>query len=198
MQMTLMEGKHKLPEGENAERSRVPAKNAKLTFMDSLKFNFKKKWGSHNREPQVSCRKIVRVEPFKPEQEVAGNTREVEGARGSVQQGPQVKVKGEIKVELRHQSRRQAEAGKVTGGSQYHHHHRKRKNSFELFLANIPKLDPVDRTVGWVLKHPDSEVVRLCLAMSLCDVGKYECKLECISHNKLRILVQQNNIDCTA
>lgn len=31
-------------------------------------------------------------------------------------------------------------------------------NSFEVFLANIPRLDPVDRTVGWVLRHPEESV----------------------------------------
>ncbi len=30
------------------------------------------------------------------------------------------------------------------------------KNSFELYLSSIPRLDPVDRTVGWVLMQPDN------------------------------------------
>ena len=36
--------------------------------------------------------------------------------------------------------------------------HRRRKNSFELYLSTIPKMDPVDRTVGWVLMQPDNHV----------------------------------------
>ena len=157
---------------ENAESSSKIPKNVKLTFMDSLKFNFRKKWGSQNREPQVSCRKIVRVEPFKPEQavvEASGNIPAAGGSRGqkeSLQQhGEQVKVLGNIEVELHHQNRRPAETGKGIGATQYQP--RKRKTSFDLFLASIPKLDPVDRTVGWVLKHPDLEVVRFLVATSL-------------------------------
>ena len=32
------------------------------------------------------------------------------------------------------------------------------KSSFEIFLSMLPKVDPVDRTVGWVLKQPDEMV----------------------------------------
>ncbi len=32
------------------------------------------------------------------------------------------------------------------------------RTSFEMFLSTIPKLDPVDRTVGWVFTQPDEEV----------------------------------------
>lgn len=32
---------------------------------------------------------------------------------------------------------------------------RRRKSSFEMYLSTIPKLDPVDRTVGWVMMQPD-------------------------------------------
>lgn len=36
--------------------------------------------------------------------------------------------------------------------------HRK-KSSFEVYLSTIPKLDPVDRTVGWVMRQPEHTVV---------------------------------------
>ena len=37
-------------------------------------------------------------------------------------------------------------------------HSRRRKSSFEMYLSTIPKLDPVDRTVGWVMMQPDNIV----------------------------------------
>ena len=40
----------------------------------------------------------------------------------------------------------------------------KRKTSFELFLSTLPKLDPIDRTVGWVFQQPvlSSSTVDVC------------------------------------
>lgn len=35
---------------------------------------------------------------------------------------------------------------------------RGRRSSFEIYLSTIPKLDPIDRTVGWVLKQPEEAV----------------------------------------
>lgn len=35
-----------------------------------------------------------------------------------------------------------------------------RKSSFEMYLSTIPKLDPIDRTVGWVYEQTDSVEVR--------------------------------------
>lgn len=37
----------------------------------------------------------------------------------------------------------------------------KRKTSFELFLSTLPKLDPIDRTVGWVFQLPSSSTTTL-------------------------------------
>jgi hypothetical protein len=45
----------------------------------------------------------------------------------------------------------------VSQSNQRNRHHR-RKSSFELFLSTIPKIDPVDRTVGWVMMQPDNHV----------------------------------------
>lgn len=33
-----------------------------------------------------------------------------------------------------------------------------RRSSFEIFLSTIPKLDPIDRTVGWVFTQPNEIV----------------------------------------
>ncbi len=135
------------------EKQKVPSKPSKHTFMDSLKNNFKK-WSSHGKDPQVNRRKIVHVEPFKPEQvedEEACCTRGIEDRRDEF-------IRGEVVLLDYHQlSKRQREQGGLV--SSEHSSSRKRKTSFELFLSSIPKLDPVDRTVGWVLKHPDLEVV---------------------------------------
>ena len=32
------------------------------------------------------------------------------------------------------------------------------KSNFDVFLSTIPKLDPIDRTVEWVLSQPDMSV----------------------------------------
>lgn len=32
------------------------------------------------------------------------------------------------------------------------------KTAFEMYLSTIPRLDPVDRTVGWVLTQPEDAV----------------------------------------
>ena len=36
-----------------------------------------------------------------------------------------------------------------------------RKSSFEMYLSTIPKLDPIDRTVGWVYEQTDN--VEVCV-----------------------------------
>lgn len=35
----------------------------------------------------------------------------------------------------------------------------KKKSSFELYLSTIPIIDPIDRTVDWVLNQPEMEEV---------------------------------------
>ena len=49
------------------------------------------------------------------------------------------------------------------------HKRTRRRSSFEIFLSTIPRLDPVDRTVGWVMTQPETIVsqqqdhgIRLC------------------------------------
>ena len=135
-------------DGKLDER-KAPNRPTKLTFMDSLKVNLKK-WSSHRESQAADRRKIVRVEPFKPVQEGAL----VPDSRGGVEErGNKVHLQGEVRLE--YQSRaRERDSGRVAPP-----HARKRRTSFEIFLASIPKLDPVDRTVGWVLKHPDLDVV---------------------------------------
>lgn len=153
------DNKQESPESEKTEGRKGPPRPTKLTFMDSLKNNFKK-WSSHSKEPHANRRKIVRVEPFKPEQvdtEVAGCSRDAVGTRN----GHRAElVQGEVMLLDYHQLN-MGQNGRERGGGLVppQHTSRKRKTSFELFLSSIPKLDPVDRTVGWVLKHPDLEVV---------------------------------------
>lgn len=154
------DSKQETPEGVKTEEKKTQARPAKLKFMDSLKFNLKK-WSSNNREAQASRRKIVRVEPFKPgedcEVKLVGCNREAEGKRGHKEL-----VQGDVRLEY-HQRKGgpivQVERETGRGMAPPHQHNKKRRTSFELFLSSIPKLDPVDRTVGWVLKHPDLELV---------------------------------------
>ena len=51
------------------------------------------------------------------------------------------------------------EEGKVWGGGGKCEGGKGSQTSFEKFLRSIPKLDPVDRTVDWLMAQPEQSVV---------------------------------------
>lgn len=54
--------------------------------------------------------------------------------------------------------------GKVRGAGGKSEGGKGSQTSFEKFLRSIPKLDPVDRTVDWLMAQPEQSVVSGCCA----------------------------------
>jgi len=133
------------------------------SYVDSIKESFRKLNGCKDQEGTKKSKDCTDREssvPQIPERKASEDlqrqlSRDLEKKYGSVMQR---KLSKEVERKLSHyhdESQKQAVLSSLIKKVSVAEDHGDHKISFESYLRSIPRLDPVDRTIGWIVQQPD-------------------------------------------
>ena len=155
--------------GSLAIRQQPSSNTRKVTlqsYVDTIKEGFRKLSGCKDQDGIKKSRDSSRHQSDKgshsvqtPERKVSESlqkqlSRDLEKRYGSVVE-QRLSREVERKLSHCHESERQAVLSTLIKKISIGEDHTDRKISFESYLRSIPRLDPVDRTIGWIVQQPD-------------------------------------------
>ena len=155
--------------GSLAIRQQPSTNTRKVTlqsYVDTIKEGFRKLSGCKDHDSIKKSRDSSRHESDKgshavltPERKVSESLqkqlrRDLEKKYGSVVER-RLSREVERKLSHCHESEKQAVLSTLIKKISVAEDHTDRKISFESYLRSIPRLDPVDRTIGWIVQQPD-------------------------------------------
>lgn len=137
------------------------------SYVDTIKEGFRKLSGCKDQDSKRKSRDSYRCHSDResrvlqtPERRVSENlqkqlSRDLEKKYGSEVER---RLSREVERKLSHchdESEKQAVLSTLIKKISIAEDHTDRKISFESYLRSIPRLDPVDRTIGWIVQQPD-------------------------------------------